>query len=86
MHAPLLHYAAARTAHAEQADLTTHLRAVRNASAGKAPVAVSEQSMRQPAPSSTALATSVISARVGRGLLFMLSSSCLEMMTGLPAG
>ena len=51
---------------------------------GKLPAAVSPESMTQSVPSSTALATSVASARVGRGLLIMLSSICVAVMTGLP--
>ena len=39
---------------------------------------------RSPAESKTALATSVISARVGRGLVVMDSSMCRATMTGLP--
>jgi hypothetical protein len=46
------------------------------ASTGNAPAAVSPLSMTQSVPSSTALATSVASARVGRGFLIMLSSIC----------
>jgi hypothetical protein len=41
--------------------------------------------MTQSVPSSTALATSVASARVGRGLLLIDSSICVAVMTGLPA-
>jgi hypothetical protein len=44
------------------------------ASTGNAPAAVSPLSMTQSVPSSTALATSVASARVGLGFLIMLSS------------
>mmetsp|Transcript_7494 Transcript_7494/g.22849 ORF Transcript_7494/g.22849 Transcript_7494/m.22849 type:complete len:215 (-) Transcript_7494:446-1090(-) len=40
--------------------------------------------MTQSLPSSTALATSVASARVGRGLLIMLSNICVAVTTGLP--
>jgi hypothetical protein len=36
-------------------------------------------------PSNTALATSVISARVGSRLSVMLSSICVAVMTALPA-
>lgn len=56
------------------------------ASTGKAPAAVSPLSMTQSVPSSTALATSVASARVGLGFLIMLSSIWVAVMTGLPAG
>uniref|UniRef100_A0A1I8I972 Mediator of RNA polymerase II transcription subunit 13 n=1 Tax=Macrostomum lignano TaxID=282301 RepID=A0A1I8I972_9PLAT len=58
---------------------------VRTASSGKSPLAVSPDSMTQSAPSSTALATSEISARVGRGLLIMDSSIWVAQITGLPA-
>lgn len=44
------------------------------ASTGNWPLAVSPDSMMQSAPSSTAFATSLVSARVGRGLVIMLSS------------
>ena len=43
---------------------------------GYAPAAVSPDSITQSVPSNTALATSVASARVGRGLLVMDSSIC----------
>ena len=52
---------------------------------GKLPAAVSPDSMTQSVPSSTALATSVASARVGRGFFIMLSSICVAVITGLPA-
>ena len=51
---------------------------------GKLPAAVSPDSMTQSVPSSTAFATSVASARVGRGFLIMLSSICVAVMTGFP--
>lgn len=51
---------------------------------GKLPAAVSPDNMTQSVPSSTALATSVASARVGRGFLIMLSSICVAVITGLP--
>lgn len=41
--------------------------------------------MTQSTPSYTAFATSVISARVGRGLLIMDSSIWVAQMTNLPA-
>lgn len=47
---------------------------MRTASSGYSPLAVSPESMIQSAPSRTALATSLPSARVGRGFLIMLSS------------
>lgn len=43
-------------------------------STGYSPLAVSPLSMIQSAPSRTALATSLLSARVGRGFLIMLSN------------
>ena len=46
-------------------------------STGKSPTALSSESMTPSAPSMTALATSVASARVGRGLETMLSSICV---------
>lgn len=55
------------------------------ASTGKAPAAVSPLSMTQSVPSSTALATSVASARVGLGFLIIDSNICVAVMTGLPA-
>jgi hypothetical protein len=51
---------------------------VATASVGQAPFAVSPLSMTASVPSNTALATSVISARVGSGLLVMLSSICTQ--------
>lgn len=45
---------------------------------------LSHLSITQSVPSSTALATSVASARVGRGFFTMLSSICVAVMTGLP--
>ncbi len=48
-------------------------------------MAVSSESMTQSAPSSTALATSVVSARVGMGLLTMESNICVATITGLLA-
>mmetsp|Transcript_4733 Transcript_4733/g.8099 ORF Transcript_4733/g.8099 Transcript_4733/m.8099 type:complete len:224 (+) Transcript_4733:618-1289(+) len=58
---------------------------MRTASQGKRPAAVSPDSMTASVPSSTALATSVASARVGRGLQHIDSSICVAVMTGLPA-
>ena len=55
------------------------------ASTGYLPEAVSPESMTQLVPSKTALATSLTSARVGRGLRIMESSICVAVMTGLPA-
>mmetsp|Transcript_3716 Transcript_3716/g.8476 ORF Transcript_3716/g.8476 Transcript_3716/m.8476 type:complete len:232 (+) Transcript_3716:625-1320(+) len=51
---------------------------------GNAPAAVSPESITQSVPSSTALATSLASARVGRGRLAMDSSICVAVITGLP--
>ncbi len=45
----------------------------------------SPDNMTASVPSKTALATSVISARVGTGLLIMLSSICVAVTTNLPA-
>eukprot|EP00966_Prymnesium_polylepis_P074257 1723337-Prymnesium_polylepis.2 len=55
------------------------------AAVGKAPLAVSPLSMVQSAPSATALATSVISARVGNGLTIIDSSIWVAQMTNFPA-
>mmetsp|Transcript_3863 Transcript_3863/g.10083 ORF Transcript_3863/g.10083 Transcript_3863/m.10083 type:complete len:232 (-) Transcript_3863:267-962(-) len=52
---------------------------------GKEPLAVSPESMTASAPSSTALATSEHSARVGRGLTIIDSSICVATTQGLPA-
>ena len=57
----------------------------RTDSTGKLPAAVSPDSMTQSVPSRTAFATSVASARVGRGFLPIDSSICVAVMTGLPA-
>mmetsp|Transcript_83269 Transcript_83269/g.268431 ORF Transcript_83269/g.268431 Transcript_83269/m.268431 type:complete len:389 (-) Transcript_83269:168-1334(-) len=54
------------------------------ASIGKAPAAVSPESMTQSVPSSTAFATSLASARVGRGRAVVDSSICVAVTTGLP--
>mmetsp|Transcript_18440 Transcript_18440/g.69776 ORF Transcript_18440/g.69776 Transcript_18440/m.69776 type:complete len:243 (+) Transcript_18440:617-1345(+) len=51
---------------------------------GQAPLVVSPLSMTQSAPSSTALATSDTSARVGRGFLIIESSICVAQITGFP--
>mmetsp|Transcript_32591 Transcript_32591/g.103862 ORF Transcript_32591/g.103862 Transcript_32591/m.103862 type:complete len:375 (-) Transcript_32591:593-1717(-) len=58
---------------------------MRTASTGCAPAAVSPESMTQSVPSSTALATSVASARVGRGFCTIDSSIWVAVMTNLPA-
>mmetsp|Transcript_53731 Transcript_53731/g.142399 ORF Transcript_53731/g.142399 Transcript_53731/m.142399 type:complete len:222 (+) Transcript_53731:465-1130(+) len=55
------------------------------ASSGYLPLAVSPESITQSVPSNTALATSVVSARVGRGFMIMLSSIWVAVTTGLPA-
>ena len=55
------------------------------ASSGKRPLALSPESMTASAPSKTALATSLASARVGRGCCIIESSICVAMMTGLPS-
>mmetsp|Transcript_1935 Transcript_1935/g.4806 ORF Transcript_1935/g.4806 Transcript_1935/m.4806 type:complete len:301 (+) Transcript_1935:132-1034(+) len=51
---------------------------------GNCPAAVSPESMTQSVPSSTAFATSLASARVGRGSPVMDSSICVAVTTGLP--
>ena len=55
------------------------------ASSGYPPAAVSPDSIVASVPSLIALATSVTSARVGRGLRIMESSICVAVMTGLYA-
>mmetsp|Transcript_1406 Transcript_1406/g.4254 ORF Transcript_1406/g.4254 Transcript_1406/m.4254 type:complete len:305 (+) Transcript_1406:1338-2252(+) len=68
------------------ASASLHTRSIMaTASRGYAPLAVSPDSITQSAPSSTALATSDASARVGRGLLVIDSSICVAQMQGLPA-
>ncbi len=57
---------------------------VLTASTGYLPAAVSPESMMAEVPSKMALATSVISARVGRGCSIMESSIWVAVMTGLP--
>lgn len=54
------------------------------ASRGYSPPAVSPDSMTQSVPSRTAFATSVHSARVGRGFEIMLSSIWVAVITVLP--
>mmetsp|Transcript_16021 Transcript_16021/g.47546 ORF Transcript_16021/g.47546 Transcript_16021/m.47546 type:complete len:244 (-) Transcript_16021:2588-3319(-) len=54
-------------------------------STGNMPVAVSEHNMMASAASSTALATSVISARVGRGFVFIDSRQWRATTHGFPA-
>mmetsp|Transcript_16519 Transcript_16519/g.33483 ORF Transcript_16519/g.33483 Transcript_16519/m.33483 type:complete len:235 (-) Transcript_16519:453-1157(-) len=51
---------------------------------GNAPAAVSPESITQSVPSSTALATSLASARVGRGKPVMDSNIWVAVMTGFP--
>ena len=55
------------------------------ASNGYSPIAVSPESMIASAPSSTAFATSVASARVGRGARIIDSSIWVATITGRPA-
>ncbi len=50
---------------------------------GYLPTLVSPESMTASAPSRTALATSLVSARVGTGFSIMDSSICVATMTGL---
>ena len=57
---------------------------VSTASTGYFPPAVSPESMTASAPSITALATSLASARVGRGLRIIESSIWVATITGLP--
>ena len=52
-------------------------------SSGYLPAAVSALSMTASVPSSTALATSLTSARVGTGLVIMLSIICVAVITNL---
>ena len=51
---------------------------------GYLPLAVSPESMTTSVPSRTALATSEASARVGRGLLMMLSIIWVACVSTLP--
>ena len=53
------------------------------ASRGYRPLAVSAESMTESLPSKIALATSLASARVGRGFSIIDSSICVAVMTGL---
>ena len=55
----------------------------RTVSSGYLPAAVSALSITASVPSSTALATSLTSARVGTGLVIMLSIICVAVMTTL---
>jgi len=54
-------------------------------STGYRPTAVSPESMTASEPSRIALATSLASARVGRGLRIIESSICVAVITGFPA-
>ncbi|MNC46764.1 hypothetical protein D3C75_957940 [compost metagenome] len=54
-------------------------------STGYLPAAVSPESMIASVPSKIAFATSLASARVGRGLRCMESNICVAVITGLPA-
>ncbi|CRH72486.1 Uncharacterised protein [Chlamydia trachomatis] len=58
---------------------------VSTASTGYLPLAVSPESITALVPSRTALATSLVSARVGLGFLIMESSICVAVITVLPA-
>ena len=53
------------------------------AATGYSPLAVSPESMTASEPSKMAFATSVASARVGRGLWIIESSICVAVMTAL---
>mmetsp|Transcript_20699 Transcript_20699/g.73123 ORF Transcript_20699/g.73123 Transcript_20699/m.73123 type:complete len:234 (+) Transcript_20699:83-784(+) len=67
------------------ASASEHTAAImRTACNGYSPPAVSPLSMTASLPSSTAFATSVHSARVGRGLDTIDSSICVAVTTGLP--
>ena len=68
--------------HASAASATSLI--VRTVSAGYSPTAVSSDSMSASVPSSTALATSFTSARVGNGERVIDSSICVAVITGLP--
>ena len=57
---------------------------IMTASAGYFPAAVSSESMTASVPSSIAFATSVASARVGRGLSTIRCSIWVAVMTGFP--
>mmetsp|Transcript_26039 Transcript_26039/g.77585 ORF Transcript_26039/g.77585 Transcript_26039/m.77585 type:complete len:230 (+) Transcript_26039:825-1514(+) len=59
-------------------------RMIVTAFSGNSPAAVSPESITQSVPSSTAFATSLASARVGRGAETMDSSICVAVTTGLP--
>ena len=54
------------------------------ARAGNFPIAVSPASMIAFTPSTTALAASLTSARVGRGSAVIDSSACVATMIGMP--
>ena len=56
---------------------------ISTASRGNLPTALSPESMTASVPSKMALATSLASARVGRGFSVMDSSICVAVMTGL---
>jgi len=74
----LLPYPAISTSSAIRAMVSTAVR-------GWAPDAVSPESMTASVPSIMALATSEVSALVGRGLTIIDSSICVAVITGLPA-
>ena len=58
---------------------------VSTASTGYLPLAVSPESITALVPSRTALATSLVSARVGLGFLIIESNICVAVITVLPA-
>jgi len=65
------------------ASVSATIRAIiSTASSGYLPLAVSPDSMTASVPSNTALATSLASARVGRGFSVIDSSICVAVMTG----
>ena len=56
---------------------------VRTASTGYCPIAVSAESITASVPSQTALATSLVSARVATGCVIIDSSICVAVITGM---
>ena len=72
-----------RLAYSGEASTARAIRSmVSTAATGYAPLAVSPDSITASVPSKIALATSVASARVGRGLRIIESSICVAVMTG----
>ena len=76
--------AAAVASHAVSLSASAMMRAIMaTASRGYLPLAVSAESMTASVPSKIALATSLASARVGRGFSIIDSSICVAVITGL---